>query len=55
MLTEVLVMRASEPNLVKMSDYPTAEFVSNIIFGLFSVACNILLVWQNHRFMKEVK
>ncbi|KAI1125368.1 hypothetical protein F5Y10DRAFT_268196 [Nemania abortiva] len=38
-----------------MSGYPTAEFVSNLVFGLFSVACNILLVWQNHRFMKEVK
>ncbi|KAK5630795.1 hypothetical protein RRF57_006510 [Xylaria bambusicola] len=38
-----------------MSRLATVESVSSIVFGLFSVLCNVVVVWQNQRIMKEFR
>lgn len=38
-----------------MSRLATVESVSSIVFGLFSMLCNVVVVWQNRRIMNEFR
>ncbi|RYC61114.1 hypothetical protein CHU98_g5089 [Xylaria longipes] len=38
-----------------LKPHEAAELTTNVIFGLFSVGCNLVIVWQNQRILKEVR
>ncbi|KAI8625353.1 hypothetical protein F5Y19DRAFT_450416 [Xylariaceae sp. FL1651] len=43
------------PVSIIMPSYSAAELISNLIFGLLSIVCNLVLVWQNERIVKECR